>query len=81
LREAFGPRYSMDPVPYPVLAELIETGTFDFKAAGIGIWRGLAVVMVHWTERRIAVSRRFDSWEFVRLVLALGVPRTMLAFY
>ena len=71
----------MDPVPYPVLAQLTGTGTLDFKAAGIGIWRGLAVVMVLWTGRKIAVSRRFDPWEFVRLVLAPGVPRTMLAFY
>ncbi|MDE2962273.1 MAG: hypothetical protein OXU26_00020, partial [Acidobacteriota bacterium] len=71
MREAFGPRHSMDPVPYPMLVETIGTGTLDFKAASIGIWRGLAVVMVHWTGRKVAVSRRFDPWECVRLVLAL----------
>lgn len=53
----------MDPVPNTVLSELIGTGTLDFKAAGIGIWRELAVVMVLWTGRKIAVSRRFDPWE------------------
>ncbi len=30
----------MDPVPYPVLAELTGAGTLDFKAADIGTCRG-----------------------------------------
>ena len=64
-----------------VLAELIGNGALDFKAAGLGIWSGLAFVMVLWTGIKTAASRRFDAWEATRLVVVLGVARTMLAFY
>ena len=43
-----------------VLAELIGNGALDFKAAGLGIWSGLAFVMVLWTGIKTAASRRFD---------------------
>ena len=53
----------------------------DFKTAGLGIWSGLAFVMVLWTGIKMAASRKLDSWEATRLVVVLGVTRTMLAFY
>ena len=64
-----------------VLAELIGNGVLDFKTAGLGIWSGLAFVMVLWTGIKMAASRKFDPWETARLVVVLGVTRTMLAFY
>ena len=66
---------------HQVLAELIGNGALDFKAAGLGIWSGLAFVMVLWTGIKMAASRKLDSWEATRLVVVLGVARTMLAFY
>ena len=66
---------------HQVLAELIGNGALDFKTAGLGIWSGLAFVMVLWTGIKTAASRRFDAWEATRLVVVLGVARTMLAFY
>ena len=71
----------MDPMPHEALAELIGGGALDFKTAGLGIWTGLAVVMVVWTGITMAVSRRFEAWEATRLVVVLGVTRAMLALY
>ena len=71
----------MSPMPHEVLAELIGNGALDFKTAGLGIWSGLAFVMVLWTGIKTAAFRRFDAWEATRLVVVLGVARTMLAFY
>lgn len=68
-------------MPHEVLAELIGSGRIDFTTAGLGIWSGLAFVMVLWTGIKMAASRRLDAWEAARLVVVLAVARTLLAFY
>ena len=64
-----------------VLAELIGNGVGQFKAAVPVAWTVPAVVMILWTGLKIVVSRKFDAWEILRLVVVLGVARMMLAFY
>ena len=71
----------MSPMPHEVLAALIGNGVGQFKAAGPVTWTVPAVVMILWTGLKIVVSRKFDAWEILRLVVVLGVARMMLAFY
>ena len=71
----------MNPLIDQTLDELIANGAVDFKAAGLLIWMALAIIMILWTGLKTVVSRKFDTWEILRLVVALGVSRTMLALY
>lgn len=71
----------MSPMPHEVLAELTGDGAIHFKTAGLGIWSGLAFVMVLWTGIKMAAARRVDAREAARLVVVLGVARALLAFY
>ena len=68
-------------MPHELFAGLIGNDTPGFKTAGLGIWSGLAFVMVLWRGIKMAASRRFDPWEAARLVVVLACARTMLAFY
>ena len=51
------------------------------QTAGLAIWTGMATVMIVWTGLKTAFSGDYDMWEIVKLVIGLGIPRTMLAFY
>lgn len=71
----------MSPLPHELLAELVGDAMPGFKAAGLGIWSGLAFIAVLWAAIRTAASRRFDAWEASWLVVALVVARALLAVY
>ena len=64
-----------------VLAELIGNGAPAMQTAGLAIWTGMATVMIVWTGLKTAFSGGYDMWEIVKLVIGLGIPRTILAFY
>ena len=64
-----------------VLAELVRNGAPHFEVAGEAIWTGMATVMVIWVGLKTAFSGDYDLWEIVQLVIGLGIPRTILAFY
>ena len=64
-----------------VLNELVGFGAPEFQTAGLAIWTGMATVMIVWTGLKTAFSGDYDLWEVVKLVIGLGIPRTMLAFY
>ncbi len=64
-----------------VLNQLVALGAPEFQTAGLAIWTGMATVMVVWTGLKTAFSGDYDMWELVKLVIGLGIPRTILAFY
>ena len=64
-----------------MLNELIANGAAPMQTAGLAIWTGMATVMIVWTGLKTAFSGDYDMWEIVKLVIGLGIPRTMLAFY
>ncbi len=64
-----------------VLAELILDAAPQMQATGLAIWTGMATVMIVWTGLKTAFSGDYDLWEIVKLVIGLGIPRTILAFY
>ena len=64
-----------------VLSELVGIAAPEFQTAGLAIWTGMATVMIVWTGLKTAFSGDYDIWEIVKLVIGLGIPRTMLAFY
>ena len=64
-----------------VLNELVTNAAPEFQTAGLAIWTGMATVMIVWTGLKTAFSGDYDMWEIVQLVIGLGIPRTILAFY
>ena len=53
----------------------------QIQTAGMGMWRGLAAILVVWTGLRIAYTGDFRPWDVVRIVIALWFPWAMLTFY
>jgi len=76
-----GEEWDAKPFFDQVLAELIGNGAAPMQTAGLAIWTGMATVMIVWTGLKTAFSGDYDMWEIVKLVIGLGIPRTMLAFY
>ena len=76
-----GEQWDAKPFFDQVLNELIQNGAAPMQTAGLAIWTGMATVMIVWTGLKIAFSGDYDMWEIVKLVIGLGIPRTMLAFY
>ena len=76
-----GEEWDAKPFFDQVLAELIGNGAPAMQTAGLAIWAGMATVMIVWTGLKTAFSGDYDLWEIVKLVIGLGIPRTMLAFY
>ena len=76
-----GEQWDAKPFFDQVLAELIGNGAAPMQTAGLAIWTGMATVMIVWTGLKTAFSGDYDLWEIVKLVIGLGIPRTMLAFY
>ncbi len=76
-----GEEWDAKPFFDQVLAELIGNGAPAMQTAGLAIWAGMATVMIVWTGLKTAFSGDYDMWEIVKLVIGLGIPRTMLAFY
>ena len=76
-----GEQWDAKPFFDQVLAELIQNGAAPMQTAGLAIWTGMATVMIVWTGLKTAFSGDYDLWEIVKLVIGLGIPRTMLAFY
>ena len=76
-----GEQWEAKPFFDQVLADLIGNGAPAMQTAGLAIWTGMATVMIVWTGLKTAFSGDYDMWEIVKLVIGLGVPRTMLAFY
>ena len=76
-----GEQWDAKPFFDQVLNELIQNGAAPMQTAGLAIWTGMATVMVVWTGLKMAFSGDYDMWEIVQLVIGLGIPRTILAFY
>ena len=76
-----GEQWDAKPFFDQVLNELIANGAAPMQTAGLAIWTGMATVMIVWTGLKTAFSGDYDMWEIVKLVIGLGIPRTMLAFY
>ena len=76
-----GEQWDAKPFFDQVLNELIANGAAPMQTAGLAIWTGMATVMIVWTGLKTAFSGDYDLWEIVKLVIGLGIPRTMLAFY
>ena len=76
-----GEQWDAKPFFDQVLNELIQNGAAPMQTAGLAIWTGMATVMIVWTGLKTAFSGDYDMWEIVKLVIGLGIPRTMLAFY
>ena len=64
-----------------VLDSVVGGAAPDVHALGLQLWGGLAAVMVAWTGLKIAFSGTFQSWEIVKLVIGIAIPRTMLHYY
>jgi len=65
-----------------VLVDLLTPGTPPMLAAGMDLWRGLAIVLVVWTGLRIAYGGAgWRAWDLVQLVLTLWVPWLLLSTY
>ncbi|MDE2764417.1 MAG: type IV secretion system protein [Gemmatimonadota bacterium] len=64
-----------------VLDTVIGGAAPDVHTLGLQLWGGLAAVMVAWTGLKIAFSGHFDSWQIVKLVLGIAIPRTLLHYY
>ena len=76
-----GEQWDAKPFFDQVLAELVQNGAAPMQTAGLAIWTGMATVMIVWTGLKTAFSGDYDLWEIVKLVIGLGIPRTMLEFY
>ena len=76
-----GEQWDAKPFFDQVLAELVGNSAPAMQTAGLAIWTGMATVMIVWTGLKTAFSGDYDLWEIVKLVIGLGIPRTMLAFY
>ena len=76
-----GEQWDAKPFFDQVLNELVQNGAAPMQTAGLAIWTGMATVMIVWTGLKTAFSGDYDLWEIVKLVIGLGIPRTMLAFY
>ena len=63
------------------LADIVTPGTPPMLATGERLLELLATIIIVWTGLRIAYSGTFQPWEAVRLVIGIGIPWTMLAFY
>ena len=76
-----------DPEDFkPVLNELTEqlmtTASSPILDAGNALWLGLSTIIVAWTGLRIAFSGEgWSTWEIIRLVILLSIPRGILQFY
>ena len=64
-----------------VLDTVVGGAAPDVHTLGLQLWGGLAAVMVAWTGLKIAFSGTFQSWEIVRLVIGIAIPRTLLHYY
>ena len=64
-----------------VLDTVVGGAAPDVHALGLQLWGGLAAVMVAWTGLKIAFSGTFQSWEIVKLVIGIAIPRTLLHYY
>ncbi len=64
-----------------VLDDVVGKASPDIIQAGHDIWLAMATITVVWSGLRIAFSGTFNPWEIVRLVIGLGIPKTMLYYY
>ena len=64
-----------------VLDTVVGGAAPDVHTLGLQLWGGLAAVMVAWTGLKIAFSGTFQSWEIVKLVIGIAIPRTLLHYY
>ena len=64
-----------------VLDTVVGGAAPDVHALGLQLWGGLAAVMVAWTGLKVAFSGTFQSWEIIKLVIGIAIPRTMLHYY
>ena len=64
-----------------VLDSVVGGAAPDVHTLGLQLWGGLAAVMVAWTGLKIAFSGTFQSWEIVKLVIGIAIPRTLLHYY
>lgn len=76
-----GQEYDVKRFLDEVLNALVGRAAPQFQTAAIAIWSGMATVMIVWTGAKMAFSGDYNMWEIVTLVIGLGIPRTMLAFY
>ncbi len=64
-----------------VLAEITSHVAPRVHQAGADLWRGMGAVVVVWSGLKMAFSGTLHPWEWVRLVMALAIPWTLLTFY
>ena len=64
-----------------VLDSVVGGAAPDVHTLGLQLWGGLAAVMVAWTGLKIAFSGTFQSWEMIKLVIGIAIPRTLLHYY
>ena len=64
-----------------VLADITRNVAPQVHQAGASLWRGMGAVMVVWSGLKMAFSGTIQSWEWVRLVMGLAIPWTLLTFY
>ena len=64
-----------------VLADVTRNVAPEVHRAGVSLWRGMGAVMVVWSGVKTALSGTVSPGEWVRLVMALAIPGTLLTFY
>ena len=64
-----------------VLADITRNVAPEVHRAGVSLWRGMGAVMVVWSGVKTALSGTVSPGEWVRLVMALAIPGTLLTFY
>ncbi len=64
-----------------VLDSVVGGAAPAVQTVGLQLWGGLAAVMVAWTGLKIAYSGAFQSWDIVKLVVGIAIPRTLLHYY
>ena len=64
-----------------VLADITSHAAPRVHQAGASLWRGMGAVLVAWSGLKMAFSGTLHPWEWVRLVMALVIPWTLLTFY
>ncbi len=64
-----------------VLADITSHVAPQVHQAGAALWRGMGAVMVVWSGLKMAFSGTLHPWEWIRLVMALAIPWTLLTFY
>ena len=64
-----------------VLADITRHVAPEVHQAGAALWRGMGAVVVVWSGLKTAFSGTVHPWEWVRLVMALAIPWTLLTFY